>query len=154
MTSGMNIFRTYIFSIAALLSVATAVLSCSVGVYDAMTDIEGVNPEKSIVITGAVYSQDGQPLEDISITFKSYPQDDAEAAPLMTERVSSNSKGEFLIMSEGADFDLFCILTAEDPKEIYESQNQQIFISWGGVDFDETTNTRYVNDCSFVLDRK
>ena len=150
----MKIFRTYIFHIAALLSVATAVLSCSVGVFDAMPDIEDVNPEKSIMITGVVSSQEGQGLEDISITFKSYPLNDAKADPINIKTVYTISKGEYSLKAEGAEFDLFCILTAEDPKGIYQSDNQQIFISWGGVDFDETTNTRYVNDCSFVLNRK
>ena len=142
------------FYIAALLSVATAVLSCSVGVFDAMPDIEGVNPENSIMITGVVSSQEGQGLEDISITFKSYPLNDVKADPINIKTVYTNSKGEYSLKAEGAEFDLFCILTAEDPKGIYQSDNQQIFISWGGVDFDETTNTRYVNDCSFVLNRK
>lgn len=154
MTSGMKIFRTYIFSIAALLSVATAVLSCSVGVFDAMPDMEGALPEKMISITGAVCSHDGQLLEDVAITFKSYLQNDMDADPITTETVYSNSKGEFSILAEGADTDLFCILTAEDPSGLYESQTRQILVSWEGVSFDRSSNTYVVNDCSFVLDRK
>ena len=57
-------------------------------------------------------------------------------------------------MADGADMDLSCIVTAEDPDGIYESQNKQIFVSWKGVSFDEMTNTYIVNDCSFVLNRK
>ena len=154
MTSGMKIFRTYIFSIAALLSVATAVLSCSVGVFDAMPDMEGALPEKMISITGAVCSQDGQLLEDVAITFKSYLQNDMDAAPITTKTVYSNSKGTFSLEAEGADINLLCILIAEDPDGIYESQNQQIFVSWKGVSFDEMTGTYIVNDCNFVLNRK
>ena len=153
MTSGMKIFRTYIFSIAALLSVATAVLSCSVGVFDAMPDIEGASPEKMISITGAVCSHDGQLLEDVAITFKSYLQNDMDAAPITTETVYSNSKGEFSILAEGADIDL-CILTAEDPSGLYESQTIQILVSWEGVSFDRLSNTYVVNDCNFVLTGK
>lgn len=153
MTSGMKIFRTYIFSIAALLSVATAVLSCSVGDY-VRTDMENALPEKSILITGSVCNLDGQALEDIAITFKAYPKDDVTAAPVSTETAYSNSKGTFSIMADGADMDLSCIVTAEDPDGIYESQNKQIFVSWKGVSFDEMTNTYIVNDCSFVLNRK
>ena len=153
MTSGMKILKTYIFSIAALLSVATAVLSCSVGVFDAMPDMEGALPEKMISITGAVCSHDGQLLEDVAITFKSYLQNDMDADPITTETVYSNSKGEFSILAEGADIDL-CILTAEDPSGLYESQTRQILVSWEGVSFDRSSNTYVVNDCSFVLDRK
>lgn len=154
MTSGMKIFRTYIFSIAALLSVATAVLSCSVGAYDMMPDMEGVGEGKRIAITGSVYSLDGMPLEDMSITFKSYLQDDMDSAPMIMETVYSNSKGEFSILTKGADTDLFCIVTAEDPNGVYESQTRQILVSWEGVSFDRLSNTYVVNDCSFVLNRK
>ena len=154
MTSGMKIFRTYIFSIAALLSVATAVLSCSVGVFDAMPDMEGALPEKMISITGAVCSQDGQVLEDIAITFRSYLQNDMDADPIVTETVYSNSKGEFSILKEGADADLYCIVTAEDPNGVFESQTRQILVSWEGVSFDRLSNTYVVNDCNFVLNRK
>lgn len=154
MTSGMKIFRTYIFSIAALLSVATAVPSCSVGAYDMMPDMEGVGEGKRISITGSVYSLDGMPLEDMSITFKSYLQDDMDSAPMIMETVYSNSKGEFSILTKGADTDLFCIVTAEDPNGVYESQTRQILVSWEGVSFDRLSNTYVVNDCSFVLNRK
>lgn len=146
--------RKFITHTAALLSVATAVLSCSVGLYDAMDELEGVMPEKNILITGSVCNQDGQSLEDIAITFKSYPQDDVNAAPISNETVYSNSKGTFSLEAEGADIDLLCILIAEDPDGIYESQNQQIFVSWKGVSFDEMTGTYIVNDCNFVLNRK
>lgn len=150
----MKIFRTYISYIAALLSAATAVLSCSVGVYDAMPDMEGALPEKMISITGAVCSQDGQVLEDIAITFRSYLQNDMDAALITTKTVYSNSKGEFSILAEGADTDLFCNLTAEDPSGLYESQTRKILVSWEGVSFDRLSNTYVVNDCNFVLNRK
>lgn len=150
----MRTIRTFITYIAALLSVATAVLSCSVGDYDAFPRPDEEAKERSILITGSVSNQDGQALEDIAITFKSYPQDDVTAAPISTETAYSNSKGTFSLQADGADIDLFCIVTAEDPGGIYESQNQQIFVSWKGVSFDEMTNTYIVNDCSFVLNRK
>ena len=116
--------------------------------------MEGALPEKMISITGAVCSQDGQVLEDIAITFRSYLQNDMDAALITTETVYSNSKGEFSILAAGADTDLFCILTAEDPSGLYESQTRKILVSWEGVSFDRSSNTYVVNDCSFVLDRK
>lgn len=154
MTSGMRTIRTFITYIAALLSIATAVLSCSKGVYDSMPDMEGVLPEKSILITGSVSDMEGKALEDITITFKAYPKDDVNAAPISTETAYSNSKGTFSILADGADMELLCIVTAEDQYGIYESQNQQIFVSWKGVSFDETANQYIVNDCSFILNRK
>ena len=153
-TSGMRTIRTFITYIAALLSIATAVLSCSKGVYDSMPDMEGVLQNKSILITGSVSEMEGNALEDITITFKAYPKDDVNAAPVSTETAYSNSKGTFSIMADGADMELLCIVTAEDQDGIYESQNQQIFVSWKGVSFDETANQYIVNDCSFVLNRK
>ena len=150
----MRTIRIFITYIAALLSVATAVLSCSIEPNVDIVDMESAAPRKSILITGSVFNMDGQSLEDIAITFKAYPKDDVNAAPISTETAYSNSKGTFSIMAEGADMELLCIVTAEDPDGIYESQNQQIFVSWKGVSFDETANQYIVNDCSFVLNRK
>ncbi len=153
-TSGMRTNRTFITYIAALLSVATAVLSCSKGDYVAMPDMEGTITERSILITGYVSNMEGQALEDITITFKAYPKDDVNAAPISTDTAYSNSKGTFSIMADGAEMDLICLVNAEDPDGIYESQSQQIFVSWKGVSFDAANNQYIVNDCSFVLNRK
>ena len=153
-TSGMRTNRTFITYIAALLSVATAVLSCSKGDYVVMPDMEGTITERSILITGYVSNMEGQALEDITITFKAYPKDDVNAAPISTDTAYSNSKGTFSIMADGAEMDLICLVNAEDPDGIYESQSQQIFVSWKGVSFDAYNNQYIVNDCSFVLNRK
>ena len=153
-TSGMRTNRTFITYIAALLSVATAVLSCSKGDYDVMPDMEGTITERSILITGYVSNMEGQALEDITITFKAYPKDDVNAAPISTDTAYSNSKGTFSIMADGAEMDLICLVNAEDPDGIYESQSQQIFVSWKGVSFDAYNNQYIVKDCSFVLNRK
>ena len=151
----MRTIRTFIAYIAALLSVATAVLSCSKESFDVMPDMEdGVLPAKSILITGSVSNMEGQALEDIKITFKAYPKDDVNAAPISTETSYSNSKGTFSIMADGADMDLICSVSAEDPDGLYESLSKQIFISWKGVSFDASNNLYIVNDCSFVLNRK
>lgn len=150
----MKIFRTYIFSIAALLSVATAVLSCSTGAYVDRPDMEDVLPAKSILITGSVSNMEGQPLEDVKIVFKAYPKDDVNAAHISTETAYSNSKGTFSIIADGADMDLVCIVSAEDRDDIYESQSNEILVSWKGLSFDASNNQYIVNDCNFVLNRK
>lgn len=154
MTSGMRTIRIFITYIAALLSVATAVLSCSIEPNVDIVDMESTAPRKSILITGSVFNMDGQSLEDIAITFKAYPKDDVNAAPISTETAYSNSKGTFSIMAEGANMELLCVVTAEDPNCIYESQTQQIFVSWKGVSYDQTSNQYIKNDCNFVLSKK
>ena len=154
MTSGMRTIRIFITYIAALLSVATAVLSCSIEPNVDLVDMEGTAPRKSILITGTVINMEGKALEDIAINFKAYPKDNADAAPVSTETAYSNSKGIFSIMADGAEMELLCIVTAEDPDGIYESQNQQIFVSWKGVSYDQTSNQYIKNDCNFVLSKK
>ena len=150
----MRTIRIFITYIAALLSVATAVLSCSIEPNVDIVDMESTAPRKSILITGSVFNMDGQSLEDIAITFKAYPKDDVNAAPISTETAYSNSKGTFSIMAEGANMELLCVVTAEDPNCIYESQTQQIFVSWKGVSYDQTSNQYIKNDCNFVLSKK
>ena len=78
----MKIFRTYISYIAALLSAATAVLSCSKGDFVPILDNEPAYHNRSILITGMVSDTYGQPLEDITINFKAYPHDQADASPI------------------------------------------------------------------------
>ena len=111
MTSGMRTIRIFITYIAALLSVATAVLSCSIEPNADFVDMEGTAPRKSILITGTVINMEGKALEDIAINFKAYPKDNADAAPVSTETAYSNSKGIFSIMADGAEMELLCIVT-------------------------------------------
>ena len=49
---------------------------------------------------------------------------------------------------------LLCIVTAEDMKGIYESQTQQVLISWKNMSFDEIANMFVVNNCNFQLSKK
>lgn len=146
----MSKARTLITSMVALLSVATAVLSCSAGMY------EGETPylERTMLVTGSVSDMNGNALEDITITLKAYPQEDATASPITTETRYSNNKGTYSIHAQGADMPLLCIITAEDANGVYESQSQQVIISWKGMSFDEVSNMFVVNDCNFRLNRK
>lgn len=133
----------------ALLSAATAVLSCSAEMND-----EILFTERTILVTGSVSDISGNALEDITITLKAYPQDDASAAPVASETAYTSNKGTYSIRAKGADEPLLCIVTAEDINGIYENQTQQLLISWKGMSFDEASNMFVVNDCNFQLSKK
>lgn len=146
----MNKARTLICYMVTLLSVTTAVLSCSVDMYDAEVPYQ----ERTMLVTGSVSDTSGNPLEDITITLKAYPQDDAAASPLTTETAYTNNKGTYSIHAKGYETPLLCIITAEDMAGTYESKTQKVLISWKGLSFDEASNTFVVNDCNFNLNRK
>lgn len=133
----------------ALLSAATAVLSCSAEMND-----EILFTERTILVTGSVSDISGNALEDITITLKAYPQDDAAAAPVASETAYTSNKGTYSIRAKGADEPLLCIVTAEDINGIYKNQTQQLLISWKGMSFDEASNMFVVNDCNFQLSKK
>ena len=146
----MNRFRTSICYMVALLSVATAVLSCSMEMHDG----EIPYMERTILVTGSVSDMSGNALEDITITLKAYPQDDAAAAPVTSETAYTSNKGTYSIHAKGAQTPLLCIITAEDMGGVYESQTQQVIVSWKGLAFDEISNRFVVNNCNFQLIKK
>lgn len=145
----MKMARTSICYMVALLSVTTAVLSCSMEMYDA----EVPYSERTMLVTGSVSDLDGKALEDITITLKAYPQDDAAASPIVSESAYTSNKGTYSIHAKGSEMPLLCIVTAEDMNGTYESQTQQVLISWKGMAFDETSNMFVVNDCNFQLSK-
>ena len=97
---------------------------------------------------------DGNPLEDITINFKAYPQDDADASPISSETVYTNSKGTYSIHADGDARQLLCTITAEDKSGTYEIQTKQVIVTWKGSSYDAETNMFIVNDCNFQLSRK
>lgn len=140
-----------ILYIVTLLLASTAVLSCSKGDMMEMDHIGNAN-EKSMVIMGSVSDRiTGEALEDIAIKFKAYLQSEADKAPAYEETVYTDNKGTFTIHSAGADEKMICILTAEDKNGEYESQSQEIIITWEGTSFDRKSNTFIVNSCNFQL---
>lgn len=146
----MSKTRTLICYMVALLSVATAVLSCSEGMYE--TEIP--YSERTMLVSGSVSDMSGNALEDITIKLKAYPQDNAEADPVTSETTYTSNKGTYSIHAKGAEMPLLCIVTAEDMKGIYESQTQQVLISWKNMSFDEIANMFVVNNCNFQLSKK
>ena len=150
----MNRSRTFISYIVALLSLSTVVLSCSV---EAMPqDSVTANPyqERTILVTGTVSDMNGNALEDMTITMKAYPYDDATSSPLTSETTYTSNKGTYSIHAKGASMQLMCMITAKDQDGVYESQTQQVIVSWKGMAFDEASNMFVVNDCNFQLNRK
>ena len=142
--------RKTIISIFALLLCSAAVLSCSM---EPMMDFEESAPSqngRNIVITGSVIDKDTNiPLEDITITFKAYPQNDADATPVSTETVHTDNKGIFFINTYGSSEHLLCIVTAEDKEDRYESFTRQIIVDWTGPSFDG--HVFAINECNFYL---
>lgn len=112
------------------------------------------NSYRTIRISGVVSDESGNTLEDISITFQAYPDDDPGAAAITTETVYTNSKGIYSINCDGPDERVRCIIAAADPQGTYQSQMNEIIVSWQGTAFDEQTNTFVVNDCNFKLAMK
>ena len=149
----MKRIRIFICYIAALLSVATAVLSCSV---EAMPeDSEGAYyMDRTILVTGSVSDMNGNAVEDITITLKAYPQNDVSAPPVASETTYTSNKGTYSIHAKGSQMQLLCTITAEDMNGMYESQTQQVIVSWKGMAFDETSNMFIVNNCNFQLNKK
>ena len=121
-----------------------------------MQNPDAIEPykERSILVTGSVSDMDGKALEDITITLKAYPQDDAGASPVTSETTYSSNKGTYSIRAKGSDMQLICLITAEDMNGVYESLTQQVIISWKGMAFDEYSNMFIVNDCNFQLNKK
>ena len=150
----MNKARTLISYMVALLSLATAVLSCSAEAIPQDPDASNPYIERTLLVTGSVSDTNGNALEDITITLKAYPQKDATAAPITSETTYTSNKGTYSIRTKGSDMELMCMITAEDMGGTYESQTQQVMISWKGMAFDETSNMFVVNDCNFQLSRK
>ena len=146
----MTILKIISAYLAALLLTSTAVLSCSAGAYDMMESPEADMP-RSILISGAVSDQNGNALEDISVTFLVYPYDDYTANPLFTETVYTNSLGIYTLRCSEINEPVRCIVAANDPKQSYQSQIIEVIVSWTGDAFDQETNTFVVNNCNFIL---
>ena len=131
----------------------TALSSCSMEMFDNDSNITDGGRWKEVIITGLVTdAESSKTLEDITIYFKAYPQDDAYAAPVATDEVHTGNNGVFTIQTpSNVSGNLYCTITAEDPKGIYQSNTKQIIVTWKGTSFDKELNLYVVNDCNFQL---
>lgn len=142
--------RTLIHIFTLLLTAAIAA-SCSVGM-DLEVGKPGLDRQRSILISGQVMDASGNVLEDITIDFNAYSQNDAGGSTVSSETVHTDSKGRFSITAEGAQEALLCTVTAQDKDGRYESQTKQIIVTWDGTSFQD--NLFVVNDCNFHLNKK
>lgn len=131
---------------------ATAVLSCSKADIERTPEYGNPMHERSIMITGIVTDKvTGDAIEDITISFNAFIQNDGTDSPVISESVYTDSKGMFTIHTEGSYKPLSCHILAEDKNRKYKSQSQQIIINWNGTSFDKESNTFVINDCNFQL---
>lgn len=140
-----------ILYIVTLLLASTAVLSCSKGDLMNKGNIESSKGRTIIIMGGVSDKVTGEALEDITIRFMSYLKKDDEKTPVYEETFHSDSKGMFTINSDGADEPMVCIITAEDKNGEYQSQVQEIIITWKGTSYDRKNRTFIVNSCNFQL---
>ncbi len=142
--------RTLIHIFILLLTAAIAA-SCSVGM-DLEVGKPGLDGQRNILISGQVMDASGNVLEDITIDFNAYIQNDAGGSTVSSETVHTDSKGRFSITAAGAQEALLCTVTAQDKEGRYESQTKQIIVTWNSPSFQD--NLFVVNDCNFHLNKK
>lgn len=141
----------HIYFMTAMLLTAAAAASCSVEM-DFEAARPGLGNERSIMISGQVTDAAGNIMEDITIDFNAYIQNDAGGSTVSSETVHTDSKGRFSITAEGAQEPLLCTVTAQDKEGLFESQTKKIIVTWDGPSFQD--NLFVVNDCNFHLSKK
>ena len=88
--------RTLIHIFILLLTAAIAA-SCSVGM-DLEVGKPGLDRQRSILISGQVMDASGNVLEDITIDFNAYSQNEAGGSTVSSETVYTDSKGRFIFL--------------------------------------------------------
>lgn len=131
----------------------TAVSSCS----------EFSNPDlvigekaKNLFISGvAVDINTGDPIEEIQVTLTATELYDSHEGRVVSKSTYTNNYGLFTIASEGFTKPLVCTVKAEDPNGIYlPATSQKVMVSWNGMAYDEASNTFFVNECNFYMEKK
>ena len=134
-----------------LLSVSMAALSCSEGAFDE-TDSSRFHNGLTLVISGTVSDKEtGNRMEGIRIRL--YAAEDVEngEGTAKAETTFTDSLGKFNISANGFSRPVTCTLIAEDPQENYDSQKQNLNISWSGTSYNSYIGYFYVNDCDFYM---
>lgn len=129
-----------------------AAMSCS----QALLDDGAEHPDGNgrIIITGMVADvADQKPIEGIRISFEAFPDNSISIMPIVSKTVYSDSEGIFAITVEGLSRPVTCrVFTGETHGETqYETQTNEIKVSWSGTAYDHKTETFIVNDCNFLL---
>ena len=120
---------------------------CSCSKFDAQI-AEGA----SITISGNVSDiSSGKALEDVRIQFLAYDSRNMKGLPVTEQKVYTDSKGTYTISASGFASPVTCVIIAEG--EGYGSVRKEVFINWEGSSYDRESNTFYVNECNFHMER-
>ena len=140
-------------NIATLLSLLAAVSSCS---SFSDHDLETGKKQKNLFISGvAVDIATGNPIEEIQITMTATELYDSHEGRVVTKSTYTNNYGLYTIATEGFSEPLTCIIKAEDPNGIYlPAASQEVKVSWQGMAYDDASNTFFVNECNFYMEKK
>lgn len=134
----LKIFTFWLLSLAAF-------CSCSKG--PEMTE-GGI-----IVISGTISDMDTkQPLEGVKILFTAYDSDEDFTLPVTEQNVYTDSKGSYSIMASGFSTPVTCVIVTE--AEGYAAVRKEVFVNWEGTSFDRVSNSFFVNECDFHLEKK
>lgn len=107
----------------------------------------------TIIISGSI-SDIGtkRPIESVKVLFSAYESHEDSALPVNEQNVYTDSNGSYSIMASGFSTPVTCVIVTE--AEGYASVRKEILVNWEGISFDRATNTFFVNDCDFHLERK
>ena len=104
----------------------------------------------TVVINGTVsVAATGEPLEGVQITFKAI--DTNRSKELISRNIYTDSNGSYMIESEGFNSPLKCIIDVTHPD--YNSIMKTILVNWNSSSYDDETNTFFVNECDFHLEK-
>lgn len=142
-------------NIAALLSVLTAVSSCSTGDIHINDDLSDQS-SNTLVITGTVSDlSTGKPLEDIYITLTATELYDSQDGRIVTKSTYTNNKGQYAVAADGFIRPVTCTLNATDKKGVYkDAAPQEVMVSWKGTAYDSANSIFNANGCDFYLEKK
>ncbi len=140
--------------IILLLLLATAVLSCSVGLSFEMD----MNPPEnhgnpfSLTVSGTASDvSTSLPLEEIKITLHAAEPVSENDEYIYKTSAYTNNKGKFSIKMDGFTHPTSFYITAEDPNGIYDSAKHEIpLVSWDS-NYNMSDNVFFINGCDFFL---
>ncbi len=132
-----------------LLLFATAVLSCSVIMNDAMAP--GTD-ELSVTVTGTASDiVSGVPIEEIKIILHCSDEVVEKDEPIIEKSAYTDDSGKYSIRMSGFSKPVSFLVIAEDPNGVYEPSVLEIpLVDWDS-DYSVENGTFFVNGCDFHL---
>ena len=137
--------KSIIFILFSLALTAVSASSCMLGFLDAGLDGE----EGTLVVSGLVVDKDdNKPLEGIQITFQ------CSEASIGKITVHTDESGMYKIECQGLTEVVRGYVSARDLEGLYLDSTRDVVVMWIGDEFNAQTNTFFLNDCNFALQRK